>query len=138
MNTDEILKDIKRSKGPGLYQTTNYYSPSVSYSYNPGNNGSTFGLDASRIEDDTFLRNIHIKNNKTIRGNTNYMYRKNPVVEPVIGNLVNDTRETKSCNDTFEKDYFKMGYRTNAGVLDAQAHIDFDTRLGIDSRHSRR
>jgi hypothetical protein len=138
MNTDAILKDIARSKGPGKYQTTNYYNTSVGYSYNPGNNGYTSGINPSNVSDDTFLRNINIKNNKTINGNTNYMQQQTAKAQNYEGNLVNITRDSKSCNNVFEKDYFNMGFRTNEAVVDAQKHINFDTRLGIDSRHTRR
>lgn len=138
MNTEAILKDIARSKGPGKYQTTNYYDKSASYSYNPGNNGYTSGINPMNVSDDTFLRNIHIKNNKTIKGNTNYMQQTTSNVKNYEGNIINITRESKSCNDVFQKDYFKMGFRTNEAVVDAQKHINFDTRLGIDSRHVRR
>jgi len=138
MNTEAILKEVRQSKGPGKYQTTNYYDSLVPYSYDPGNNNGTYGINPRNIADDSFLRNLHIKNNKTIKGNYNYMYQKQSKVDDVKGHIVTDTRNNKSCNDVFEKDYFKLGYRTNEGVKDVQKHINFDTRVGLDSRHSRR
>ncbi len=138
MNTDEILREERQSKKPGQYQITNYYQSMVPYSYDPGNNKGTYGINPSNITDDSFLRNLHIKNNHTIKGNYNYMSQKQPNVGNVKGHIVNDTRKNKSCNEVFEKDYFKLGYRTNDGVKDVQNHINFDTRIGIDSRHSKR
>lgn len=138
MNTKEILREVRQSKGPGQYQTTNYYNSLVPYSYEPGNTNGTYGINPTNVADDSFLRNLHIKNNNTIKGNYNYMPQKQNKIDDVKGHLVNDTRDNKSCNDVFEKDYFKLGYRTNDGVKNVQKHINFDTRVGIDSRHSRR
>lgn len=138
MNTDEILKEVRQSKKPGQYQTTNYYKSDIPYSYAPGNNKGTYGINPGNITEDSFLRNLHIRNNQTIKGNYNYMPQKQQNVENVKGHIVKDTRTNKSCNDVFEKDYFKLGYRTNKGVKDVQKHINFDTRIGIDSRHSKR
>ena len=138
MNTEEILREERQSKRAGQYQTTNYYNPVVPYSYDPGNMKGTYGINPSNVTDDSFLKNLHIKNNKTIKGTYNYMYQNQPKIENVQGHMVNVTRKHKSCNNVFEKDYFRLGYMTNDGVKDAQKHINFDTRVGIDSRHSKR
>lgn len=136
MNTKEILKEEKQSKGPGMYQTTSYYTNFAPYSYMP--NKGTSGLNPDKIADDTFLKGINLKNNRTIRGNANVMQPRIENISYTEGHVVVDTRTNKSCNDVFEKDYFKLGYRTNNAVVDAQKHINFDTRVGIDSRHTKR
>jgi hypothetical protein len=136
MNTNEILREEKQNKAPGTYQITNYYSTYTPYSYNPGNNNGTLGLNPNKISDDSFLKNLQIKNNKTIKGNNNYIYQKQDKIDYVDAHIINDTRNKKSCNDINEMDYFKLGYRTNDALKNAKNMASF--YIGIDSRHSKR
>lgn len=136
MNTNEILREEKQSRAPGSYQTANYYGTYTPYSYNPGNNGGTSGLNPSKIADDSFLKNLHIKNSNTISKNNNFIYQKQDKIEYVDAHIINDTRNKKSCNDVNEMDYFKLGYRTNDALKGASNPASF--YIGIDSRHVKR
>lgn len=136
MNTQEIIKEVRKSKGPGIYRTTSYYNSTVPYSYNPGNNNGTSGMNPSFVSDDSFLKNLHIKNNQTIKGNNNF-FSTNPVkIKNIEGHFINNTRSLKSCNDVNEKDYFNLGFRTNNSIK--KVHVNFETRVGVDSRHIKR
>lgn len=137
---DAVLREIRQNKLAGKYQLANFYDNSTPYSYTAGNNNITFngGINPQNISDDSYLKNLQIKNNKTIKGNDNFLNRPTKPVNLISGFQVNETRRRKSCNDINDKDYYLLGYRTNSAVIGIQNHINYDTRTGIDSRHVKR
>lgn len=130
----EVLKQIKESKGPGEYMTTNFtpmnghgvFNSSVGY-------GNSYSGHVSKlnVDSDSFLKNLHIRNSKSI------VY--NPIKEEInfkpnfISTIPSstDTRVKKIQNDTF-------------GILSYQQNVNqvlpnkVNYKIGMDSRHENR
>lgn len=134
MNTEEIIKEVRQSKGPGYYQLSQYYNTATTNCLNPGNNAYTNGLNPNLVDDDSFLKNINKKFNRTIKGNDNFMSKKDYKLNYAECFETNDTRNRKSCNDVLEKDYFNLGFRTDI----RNDKVMFGNGIGIDSRHIKR
>lgn len=132
----QVLRQINESKSAGNYSTRSFHDNSFNFVNNAGFNNNTFngGINPAFIGDDSFLKNLNIKNSKAFGKMNNPLPAYTPEIDIKFGIVSNGTRTNKSCNGTFDFDYTKSHFNPN--IIDPQQFINYN--IGIDSRHSGR
>lgn len=140
MNTIDINKQvliqINESKSAGNYSTRSFYDNSFGIINNAGYNNNTFngGINPMFIGDDSFLKNLNVKNSKATGKMNNPLPVYKPNIDVKVGIVSNNTRTNRACNTSLDFDYTKSHF--NPHLVDPQQFINYN--MGIDSRHSGR
>lgn len=125
MNTENLVKlqEYSDTKA-GMYQISNYYADTAIH-YNSAAGSNWVGkANELTIDDDSYLRNIGIKNSRTVVGNDNFLNRMSRLTTAVYAGEGVFTKNIRSENDKNERPVMRS------------LPIDIPKRnLGIDSRH---
>lgn len=135
----QIFRQVDESRGPGDYRVNNTYSYNGNQYTGDVGYLNTFngGIDKERIDADSYLKGIHIKNSKAFCKNRNPIINFKLTENEVSVQNINLTTQRKSCNSVFEADYTKR--HLNPNLKPIQNHLNFsNARMGIDSRHAKR
>jgi len=133
---EEVLKQIKESKGVGEYLLTNYtpYDNGV-FNTTLGYRNSAGHTSRANIDADSFLKNIHQKKTK--------IAKQNPMIEKLNydshffkSKPINIPTKLKRSDNIVVSSQDITGRYYDLNVMNLQNHIQYSR--GIDSRHQKR